>query len=1016
MTVLSGPDDEGMTRLGSPDDEGMTQMGPLDDDGMTRLTPEDAPQTVLYDPSEGGQTAPSAATGGTPPKAPPKAGEGPLAVGQQFGPRYIIVRMLGIGGMGAVYQAWDGELGVAVALKVIRTETSTDPSATQAVERRFKQELLLARQVTHKNVVRIHDLGEIDGIKYITMPYLEGEDLSGVLKKEGQLPVERVMPLARQIAAGLAAAHEAGVVHRDLKPANIMIQDDLAIIMDFGIARTAGGPAPGPPAGGARPGAAAAAGPPLSDDMTRAAPAATQAGAIVGTVQYMAPEQARGEPVDQRADIYAFGLMLYDMLVGHARAKHADSSIAELQQRLTQAPPPVRTIVPEVPEAFDQLISKCIEPDAADRFQSTAELVEAFDRLDDHGKLRPIRRVVGLPLVSAVVVALLSLSGYIWWITRPPVVHDPVSVVLADFENTTNDETLDGVVVPTLQLALEGAGFITAYDRLGIRRVLGVPPPDVLDAEAAQLIAAENGVAVVISGSLAADGSGYRLSARAVRAVTGEEIISVDDRAGSKDEVLPAVTDAAARIRRALGDDESVSAQRFAMETLSARSLDVIREYATAMEALSESRFEDALQGFSNAVGHDEDFGLAYAGMAIASWNMDRREDAKRYADVAVQHVDSMTERERFRTRGLYYFVTGDHQKCVEEYSLLIEQYTYDGAARNNLALCSTHLRDWPTALEQMQQVVTILPGRALYRENLATYLSYAGDFATGEQEALVMDDPGVFGLLALAFAQLGQGRVADARQTYERMGAIDELGASYMASGLGDIAMFEGRFSDAERRFGEGAGADLADNETFSAATKLAQVARARLLQGRTGPAVDAADEALATNADNKIRFLAARVFVEAGETDKAQAQADELANQFETEPRAYAKIIEAQLALKDGGAGRAVALLQEANTLLDTWIGHFDLGRAYLDAGRFPQADSEFDQCITRRGEVLALFLDEEPTWGYLPMAYYYQGRVREALNSAGFAEPYQTYLTMRGSSTEDPLVPEVRRRLGR
>ncbi len=140
--------------------------------------------------------------------------------------------------MGAVYHAWDDVLGVAVALKVIRTEVTTDPRAAADLERRFKNELLLARKVTHKNVVRIHDFGEVDGVKYITMPYVDGQDLSAVLTASGRLPVSKALAIAKQVAAGLEAAHEVGVVHRDLKPANIMIDGDRALIMDFGIARS----------------------------------------------------------------------------------------------------------------------------------------------------------------------------------------------------------------------------------------------------------------------------------------------------------------------------------------------------------------------------------------------------------------------------------------------------------------------------------------------------------------------------------------------------------------------------------------------------------------------------------------------------------------------------------------------------------------------------------------------------------------------------------------------------------
>src|SRR4051812_46938744 len=152
--------------------------------------------------------------------ADPEAGHGPLTPGQAFGSRYHIIRILGMGGMGAVYHAWDAELGVAVAIKIIRPEIMADPATAAEVGRRFKRELLLARQVTHKNVVRIHDLGEIDGIKYITMPYVDGADLSTIRLRDGKMPVSRVLRIARSVIGGLVEAHKAGVVHRDLKPAN----------------------------------------------------------------------------------------------------------------------------------------------------------------------------------------------------------------------------------------------------------------------------------------------------------------------------------------------------------------------------------------------------------------------------------------------------------------------------------------------------------------------------------------------------------------------------------------------------------------------------------------------------------------------------------------------------------------------------------------------------------------------------------------------------------------------------
>jgi len=392
---------------------------------------------------------------------------------------------------------------------------------------------------------------------------------------------------------------------------------------------------------------------------------------------------------------------------------------------------------------------------------------------------------------------------------------------------------------------------------------------------------------------------------------------------------------------------------------------------------------------------------------------MDKQQDAEKYIKEAVRHLDGMTERERYRTRGLFYYLTSDYPSCVKEYSDLIARYAADAPARNNLALCLTHLRQLPKAVEEMREVVRIVPKRALYRINLALYAAYSSDFKSAEEQARSMEEPELFSLLALAFAQVGQGQLAEAAKTYEAIGKLDALGASYAASGLGDLALYEGRLSDAALIFAEGADADLASKDPERAASKLAALAHTQLLREQKTAAVAAADKALASRDSVKIRFLAARVFIEAGAPAKAQKISASLASELQAEPQAYGMIIDGEASLKRGDVRQAIKLLSGANALLETWMGHFDLGRAYLQAGAFTQADSEFDRCLTGRGEVMALFLDEEPTAGFLPPVLYYQGRAREGLHTAGFAESYRSYVAIRGESKEDPLLPEVRRR---
>jgi serine/threonine protein kinase/Flp pilus assembly protein TadD len=946
-------------------------------------------------------------------------------VGRQLGFRYKIIKLLGAGGMGAVYQAWDEVLEVVVALKTIRPEVAADPETARMLERRFKQELLLARRVTHKNIVRVHDMGDVGGIKYITMPFLEGEELSAILEREGKLAVPRVMKLARSVASGLVAAHAAGVVHRDLKPANIMVDaEGEGLVMDFGVAgstdaakaRTAGH-------GGAL--AAVQADLPAGETVAGATVAGnpaggqTMTGAVVGTIAYMAPEQARAEPVDARADIYTLGLILYDLLLGRVRASHAGSAFDELNTRMVQPPPAPRTQDPSIPEALDRIIARCIQPAADARYQSISEMLADLETLDDNGRPLPMVRRLTWRMGAAAALAVASLVGATYWLARGPAVpvkHEPVSVLIADVSNSTGDAALDHTVEPILKIALEDAGFVTAFDRTAIRSNLGIRPPEKLDERAAQEIAVKQGLGVVVSGALTRQGSGYGVSVRAIQAVTGNVLMTASSRASGKDQVLGAVTKLAGNVREALGDDTSGSARLFATETLSATSLEVVHDYAAAMAALSNSRFEEALRGFSKTVERDSDFGLGYAGMAVASRNLDRQQDAQKYMQEAVRHLDGMTERERLRTRGLSFKWSGDYQACVKEFGDLITKYSADAMARNNLAGCLSILRELPKAVEEMRQAVKILPKRNLFRENLALYAAYSSDAQTAEREARAIENPGLFGMLPLAFAQLLQGQVPQATETYQKLAAIDDQGASYTASGLGDLALYEGRFAGAERILEQGAAADLAANSPDRAAAKFAALGYVRVLRGAKEPAIAAAEQALANSQAIKIRFLAARVFVAAGAAARAGTLSAGLGDELQPEPQAYALVIDGLTALQNGNPRRAIKDLTEANTLFDTWLGHFDLGRAYLEAGAFTQADAEFDRCIKRRGETLALFLDEEPTFGYFPTAYYFQGRAREGLRTAGFAESYRTYLTIRGQSKEDALVPDARRRAGK
>ncbi len=351
----------------------------------------------------------------------------------------------------------------------------------------------------------------------------------------------------------------------------------------------------------------------------------------------------------------------------------------------------------------------------------------------------------------------------------------------------------------------------------------------------------------------------------------------------------------------------------------------------------------------------------------------------------------------------------------MDEYGTLLTKYPSDTGAYNNMAECLVALRNMPKALDAIRRAVSILPKRATYHVNLALYSAYGGDFQTAASEAAVtqqLNPKYVYGYLAEAFADLGQEQIAPASAVYQKIAAMNP---SISAAGLGDLAIYEGRLQEAVQILQKGAADDAAEHRPDAAADKLESLAYAQLLLGHKAAAISAVESALDQSKAAKTRFLSARVYAATGETVKAAALAAGLAAELQTEPQAYGKLIEGELVLGKNDARGAVKLFTDANTLLDTWIGRFDLGRAYVELGAFTEADSEFDRCAKRRGESLALFLDEVPTYGYFPLVYYYQGRVREGLKSPSFADSYKKYLDIRGAADQDPLLPEIKHRAG-
>ena len=398
----------------------------------------------------------------------------------------------------------------------------------------------------------------------------------------------------------------------------------------------------------------------------------------------------------------------------------------------------------------------------------------------------------------------------------------------------------------------------------------------------------------------------------------------------------------------------------------------------------------------------------------MISRNLGKLQDADGYINEALRHLDGMTERERFATRGFQFRLTGDYQQCAKEFGDLIARFSGDAIAYNQRALCSSKLRNLARRSRRCGGRVKILPNHTMFRGNLALYATYAGDFPTAEQEARAIEQPSDLAPLALAFAQVGQGQLPAAADTYQKLSAMSARGASWAASGLADLALFEGRFSEAARFFEQGAAADLAAKCADRAARKLTSLAYAQLMQGRPAPAIAAAERPWPT-ARRRKSVPCGALLVEAGALDSARERCRDPRRRAPGRASGLREDLEGQIALKNGDARAAIKILTEANDVLDTWMGHFELGRAYLEAARSRRPTPSSTAASSDAARRCRCSIDEEPTYGYLPPVYYYQGRVREGLKNARFAESYREYLKIRGKSTEDPLLPEIRKRAG-
>jgi len=586
-----------------------------------------------------------------------------LQPGDVLGGRYEILQLLGEGGMGAVYKAMDRELNRPVALKLIRPQLAANPS----ILARFKQELLLAHQVTHRNVIRIYDLGDADGVKFISMEFVEGEDLRALIQQRKKFPPEEAVEITEQICRALEATHNVGVIHRDLKPQNIMRDaTGRILLMDFGLARTVEG-----------------------DGMT-------QTGALVGTMEYMSPEQALAKDLDQRSDLFTLGLILYELLTGRAPFQ-AESAVASLIKRTQERAIPVSDHDGTIPQPLSNIVSKCLERDPKLRYQNAAELLHDLDAYSGKGAAANLRfqpavepwgRTIHWPLVTGVATVLvLAIVGYVFRgplfapSTKKAAVAQPLSLAVIPFQNTSGDATWDWLGPSLADMLSTDVGQSTHLRAVSSDRVqqvfhdLRIAPNSIVDSSTLGRVAEFTNADTLVWGQYTKLGDTIRMDAT-LQDRKHNRTIQVKAEATNQQDLSAAVDRLAGLIREnlALSPDlvKELQAQSFKPTST---SVDALRDYNQGLQFLRQGNNLEAKKQLESAAKEDPQFAVAYSrlGEAFSALGYDAEaEEASRHA---VDLSQSLPLAQRYFIEASLARVTKDNQKALAAYENLVKSF-----------------------------------------------------------------------------------------------------------------------------------------------------------------------------------------------------------------------------------------------------------------------------------------------------------------------------------------------------
>lgn len=928
---------------------------------------------------------------------------------------YRMLEELGTGGMGVVYRAEDTRLGRAVALKFLPTHLVTQKASLQ----RFAQEARVASALNHPNICTVYDIGEQDGHPYIVMELLEGTTLRDIIAGQ-PLPVRRVVDIAIQIADALDAAHARAILHRDIKPANVFVSArDHVKVLDFGVAKLVS----------ERPASVGSNG----MDVTPSDPPAgiTNPGVLLGTLAYMSPEQARGEPLDVRSDLFSFGAVLYEMATGQ-RAFPGSTPAVLTDRLLNHAPVPPVELNAELLE-WPELVSvldKALEKDRELRYQSAgdalADLRRVKRRLDSGPFARPrtsdpagsrvtrSRTVAIAALVGGIAILGLGVVG----VMRLATVPKRDSVVLAEFANRTGDPLFDYTLRQGLAVQLSQSPYLRIVSDDRIRetlRLMGRPPDDRLSRGVALEICRRQGVKAMLEGSIAPLGRLYVVALEATNCESGESIAREQVQVDSKERVLQTVGALASTMRGTLGESLR-SIERFdaPIEQITTPSLEALRSYTLGQRRRITGEEIEAIPFYLRAIELDSNFAMAYTSLSNAYSNLGETERARRYATLAYQRRANVSERERLFIMYQYHdIVTGDQLQAMQALELWQEAFPREFQPVNSLAFIDNFLGRFERAIPDGEEAIRRNPAHGFPYSNLAQAYRGLGRYTDARRVAERAVSLRIETLptrrLLYQLAVMAGDEAGAAQQLAWARGKPREFD---MIGAQAQVAAYRGQAQEARRLLSDAIHrAELAGLPEV-ATGYLARASWMELMFGDTARARSIARDVLTRSPSDDPQLVVALTLALTGSAKEAGRIADAIADahlQHTVIQSITVPIVRAGIAVSERRTADALYQLQKtapydvgfAAALAPLYLR----GQAYLMDGAASEAAAEFQRLLDHRGT--------EPFSPFLAMAPLGLARARLAAGDvAGARRAYeQLFEEWKGADADVPVLIQAR-----